>query len=87
MNIAEWWSMRLLLNKIYIAIAILACSSHAQTGSPERFLLRSSPADTFLSQGLTSNVVAEVKLMGDTVTWFGTGQGLAPTTITLPLTL
>ena len=77
MNIAEWWSMRLLLNKIYIAIAILACSSHAQTGSPERFLLRSSPADTFLSQGLTSNVVAEVKLMGDTLTWFGTGQGLA----------
>ena len=69
--------MRLLLNKIYIAIALLACYSHAQTGSPERFLLRSSPADTFLSQGLTSNVVAEVKLMGDTLTWFGTGQGLA----------
>ena len=68
--------MRLLLNKIYIAIALLACYSHAQTGSPERFLLRSSPADTFLSHGLTSNVVAEVKLMGDTLTRGDYAKGL-----------
>ena len=32
---------------------------------------------SFFSEGLNSNVVAEIKLMGDSLTWFGTGRGLS----------
>ena len=31
----------------------------------------------FLQDGLSSNIVAEVRLLGDSLTWLGTGQGLA----------
>ena len=49
----------------------------AQFFSPSRFSLNSTVQDTFLSKGLLSNIIAEVRLMGDSLTWFGTGQGLA----------
>ena len=39
--------------------------------------MKSALQDTFLSEGLLSNIVAEIRLMGDSLTWFGTGQGLA----------
>ena len=62
-------------NKLFIIIFL--SQLYAQVYSPERFSLRPAVQDTFLSQGLISNIVAEVKLMGDSLTWFGTGQGLA----------
>ena len=48
-----------------------------QSGSPTRFALKSAIEDTFLTEGLSSNVIAEIRTMGDSLTWFGTGQGLA----------
>jgi len=68
--------MRSLYNNTFFIIIFLS-HLHAQVYSPERFSLRTAVQDTFLSQGLISNIVAEVKLMGDSLTWFGTGQGLA----------
>ena len=68
--------MRSLYNNTFFIIIFLS-HLHAQVYSPERFSLRPAVQDTFLSQGLISNIVAEVKLMGDSLTWFGTGQGLA----------
>ena len=47
-----------------------------QIQSPMRFNLILDE-DTLKSAGLKSNIIAEVKLMGDSLTWFGTGQGLA----------
>ena len=76
MNIVKWLSMRSLYNNTFFIIIFLS-HLHAQVYSPERFSLRPAVQDTFLSQGLISNIVAEVKLMGDSLTWFGTGQGLA----------
>ena len=68
--------MRSLYNNTLFIIIFLS-QLYAQVYSPERFSLRPAVQDTFLSQGLISNIVAEVKLMGDSLTWFGTGQGLA----------
>ncbi len=76
MNIVKWLSTRSLYNNTFFIIIFLS-HLHAQVYSPERFSLRTAVQDTFLSQGLISNIVAEVKLMGDSLTWFGTGQGLA----------
>ena len=76
MNIVKWLSMRSLYNNKLFIIIFLS-QLYAQVYSPERFSLRPAVQDTFLSQGLISNIVAEVKLMGDSLTWFGTGQGLA----------
>ena len=61
------------------ALLILTLTSQlsAQFFSPSRFSLNSTVQDTFLSKGLLSNIIAEVRLMGDSLTWFGTGQGLA----------
>ena len=47
-----------------------------QIQSPMRFNL-ASDQDTLKSTGLKSNIIAELKLMGDSLTWLGTGQGLA----------
>jgi len=68
--------MRSLYNNTLFIIIFLS-QLYAQVYSPDRFSLRPAVQDTFLSQGLISNIVAEVKLMGDSLTWFGTGQGLA----------
>ena len=67
--------MKLLLNnfRFIFFISILV----GQNPSPSRFALNPTVQDTFLSEGLSSNIVAEIRLMGDSLTWLGTGQGLA----------
>ena len=49
----------------------------AQFHTPLRYSLESASNDSFLKDGLSSNIVAEVRLLGDSLTWLGTGQGLA----------
>ena len=49
----------------------------AQFHTPARFSLKSTDVDSFFQDGLSSNIVAEVRLLGDSLTWLGTGQGLA----------
>ena len=68
--------MRLLSNKIINTLVLISCLG-AQSHTPDRFALRIAVQDTLLSQGLLSNIVAEIRLMGDSLTWLGTGQGLA----------
>ena len=48
-----------------------------QNPSPNRFALNTTANSSSLSNGLSSNIVAEIRLMGDSLTWLGTGQGLA----------
>ena len=64
------------MNKIVIKIFFLSIIS-AQSYSPNYFTVGSVVQDTFMSKGLLSNMVAEIKLMGDSLTWLGTGKGLA----------
>ena len=52
-------------------------STSAQLSTPDRFALRLAAQDTSLSEGLLSNIVAEIRIVGDSLTWFGTGRGLA----------
>lgn len=68
--------MKSLFSRIILFIS-LVIPLLAQSGGPTRFLMRPTVQDTFLSEGLLSNIVAEIKLMGDSLTWLGTGQGLA----------
>ena len=56
---------------------MLSIPLYPQSATPSRFSLKTALEDTFLTEGLTSNVVAEIRMMGDSLTWFGTGQGLA----------
>ncbi|MDP6089397.1 MAG: hypothetical protein QF563_04230, partial [Candidatus Marinimicrobia bacterium] len=56
---------------------MLSIPLYPQSATPSRFSFKTALEDTFLTEGLTSNVVAEIRTMGDTLTWFGTGQGLA----------
>jgi hypothetical protein len=67
--------MKLLFSKRILFCLITAILS-GQIQSPMRFNL-ASDEDTLKSTGLKSNIIAEVKLMGDSLTWLGTGQGLA----------
>ena len=69
--------MRSSFSKIFILLILGISSTSAQLNTPGRFALRSAAQDTSLSKGLLSNIVAEIKLVGDSLTWFGTGQGLA----------
>ena len=64
----------ILIKYIYL---ILSLSIVLGQGQPSRFNLTTAIEDTFLISGLKSNVVAEVKVMKDSITWFGTGRGLA----------
>jgi len=68
--------MRLLYNKFFFYF-LLVSQLIAQFHTPDRYLLKSTVADTFIFEGLSSNIVAEIRLMGDSLTWLGTGQGLA----------
>ena len=38
--------------------------------------LKSFDLDSTYNNGIRSNIVAEIRLVGDSLTWFGTGQGL-----------
>ena len=50
-----------------------------QVSSPNRFSLKSTGDGevSYFDDGFSSNVVAEIRLMGDSLTWFGTGRGLS----------
>lgn len=65
--------MKLSFNKL--AFLILLNFLCAQSFAPINFNLEGNDSTT--SVGLKSNIIAEIKLMGDSLTWFGTGQGLA----------
>lgn len=67
--------MRLLFNSI--AFFLFSAFSVAQSFAPINFNLNLDENDSTTSTGLKSNIIAEIKLMGDSLTWFGTGQGLA----------
>ena len=67
--------MKLLSNKCGIILFI--ATLFGQNPSPNRFSLNTGGENIALSEGLTSNIVAEIRLMGDSLTWLGTGQGLA----------
>ena len=70
--------MKLSYNKliIYILLSVLGFS---QNPSPYRYSLKSTTdgETSFFEDGFNSNVVAEIKLMSDSLTWFGTGRGLS----------
>lgn len=67
--------MKLLFNNIIFLF--LSNFLVAQAFSPMNFNLNLDESDSTTSLGLNSNIIAEIKLMGDSLTWFGTGQGLA----------
>ena len=68
--------MRSLFNKFFYIVIFLS-HVNAQSYAPSHFSLQTTVRDTFLSEGILSNIVAEIRLMGDSLTWLGTGQGLA----------
>jgi hypothetical protein len=53
--------------------------TNGQFTSPNRFSLKSAGDGeiSYFDDGFASNVVAEIRLMGDSLTWFGTGLGLS----------
>ena len=69
--------MRSLYSRIFTLLILGISSSSAQLSTPGRFALRIAEQDTSLGEGLLSNIVAEIRLVGDSLTWFGTGRGLA----------
>ena len=68
--------MSLLLNRFIISISLLVILV-AQQEIPNRFSLKTLASDSTFQLGLSSNIIAEIRLLGDSLTWFGTGQGLA----------
>ena len=67
--------MKLSFSKLILFLSSAIILS-GQIQSPMRFHLILDE-DTLKSAGLKSNIIAEIKLMGDSLTWLGTGQGLA----------
>ena len=59
--------MRLLYSSI-LTLTLLVSSLTGQSQTPDRFALRMAVQDTFLNEGLLSNIVAEIRLMGDSLT-------------------
>ena len=64
-----------LSSKLLLLIIINFLSG--QISHPSKFLLNSYELDSTYNRGLKSNTVAEIRKMGDSLTWFGTGQGLS----------
>ena len=52
--------MKFLFNKVTLFI-VLSGLLLSQSFTPSRFALKSTLADSFITEGLTSNVVAEIK--------------------------
>ena len=75
-----WWFMNKnfigWIKKYFFSLLWVYALGMAQT-APSRFSLTAELTDTLLKAGLTTNVVAEIRTMGDSLTWFGTGRGLA----------
>ena len=70
--------MKLLFNNIILHLVCLTIIN-GQFTSPNRFSLKSAGDGevSYFDDGFASNVVAEIRLMGDSLTWFGTGRGLS----------
>ena len=70
--------MKLLFNSIFLHLVSLVLI-YGQLASPSRFSLKSAGDGevSYFEDGFSSNVVAEIRLMGDSLTWFGTGRGLS----------
>ena len=64
-----------LLNRL--TFLILMASMYGQLPAPLRYSLKSFDLDSTYNKGMKSNIVAEIRSVGDSLTWFGTGQGLA----------
>ena len=56
---------------------ILTAFMYGQLPTPLRYSLKSFDLDSTYNKGMKSNIVAEIRSVGDSLTWFGTGQGLA----------
>ena len=69
--------MSSLYSRIFTLLVLGISFTSAHLSTPVRFVLRLAAQDTSLSEGLLSNIVAEIKIVGDSLTWFGTGRGLA----------
>ena len=78
MSTASQLRMKLLFNRIILHLASLVFI-YGQFSSPSRFSLKSAGDGevSYFEDGFASNVVAEIRLMGDSLTWFGTGRGLS----------
>ena len=63
--------------KIFFPGFILMFVIGKAQNTPNRYTLNTGLSDTVVEKGLTTNVVAEIRTMGDSLTWFGTGRGLA----------
>ena len=70
--------MKLSLNRS-IAILCLGVWLFGQSAIPQRFALKLMDGGeiSYFEEGFSSNVVAEIRTMGDSLTWFGTGRGLS----------
>ena len=70
--------MKLSYNRLII-YTLLSALGFSQNPSPYRYSLKSTTdgETSFFEDGFNSNVVAEIKLMSDSLTWFGTGRGLS----------
>ena len=64
-----------LLNRL--TVLLLMASIYGQFPNPLRYSLKSFELDSIYNKGIRSNIVAEIRSVGDSLTWFGTGQGLA----------
>ena len=64
-----------LFSKLLFLIIINFLSG--QISHPSKFLLNSYELDSTYNRGLKSNTVAEIRKMGDSITWIGTSQGLS----------
>ena len=69
--------MLLSFNRVFFFSVLFIAQIMAQYHAPERFSLKSTANDSFFQVGLSSNIIAEIRLLGDSLTWLGTGQGLA----------
>ena len=67
----------MLLFSRYLILLFIITFLKSQT--PNRFALKASDSGeiSYFNEGLKSNIVSEIRLMGDSLTWFGTGRGLS----------
>ena len=80
LDLIQWWCMNKTIMRRFIASffsLIWMCTIGMTQSTPNRFTLNTELLDTLLESGLTTNIVAEIRTMGDSLTWFGTGRGLA----------
>ena len=73
---AKRWNMRLSYSNIIFIIQTITLLQ-GQDLAPNNYSLNKVSSDSSFQNGLVSNTIAEIRLMGDSLTWFGTGQGLS----------